>query len=115
MNAAYRVIHFVTEPFLAGRVPVAALVQTASGVRLARADLLPDQQTLGRATATVALGAILDCLEHASGFDELPRGIGPHAILDAPHPIPPEVPDPIGWVRKVILPTRIDEAGSRDA
>lgn len=102
MTAQYRIVHFVPQPFLGGRIPVAALVRHDGFTRLVAADRQPDANSVGGVAQAATLRVLLRTLEGAS-FDDLPPTAGPHAVLDEPRGIPDSV-DPFTWVSSFVLP-----------
>lgn len=109
MNAEFRIVHYLTDPFLGGRLPVAALVREGDSVRLVRAQHLPGTECLGGPKHLATLRMILDNLAVALDFDRLPQSAGPFAVMTERLPIPDEITDPDKWVRRHILPTTLPD------
>ena len=109
MTAQYRIVHFVPQPFLGAKIPVAALVRHGGATRVVAADRQLDADSVGGVAQAATLRMLLRALEGAS-FDDLPATAGPHAVLDEPRAIPDSV-DPLAWVSAFVLPAR--ERGTR--
>ena len=108
MSARYRIIHFVPDPFLGGRVPIAALVEQSDGrIHVAKSPHIPGPNCLGSRAASSLVQIILDDLSSAATrFDRLPISIGPQAILDEkPREIPHGVKDPVHWIESRLYVT----------
>jgi hypothetical protein len=115
MRARYRVVHFVPDPFLGGRVPIAALVEYDGGkVAIARATHLPGADCLGGRDVFFTAQLILEDLAHATRFDRLPSSIGPHAFLDQPYEVPRNVKDPLAWINTCLFPHEIRSRHERE-
>jgi hypothetical protein len=104
----YRLIHFVPDPFLGGRVPVAAVVQGADGLRVMEAPRLPGVMCLGRKSAVVTIRHVLEDLTRVESFDRLPGSVGPQVVLGDAHSIPPGTDDPVAWLTRLLAGTRDD-------
>jgi hypothetical protein len=138
MSAEFRIVHFVSDPFLGARIPVAALLRDhANVVRVVRAQRLPAPECLGGPKHAAALRMILDALDSAPAFDRLPQAVevvaqlqygledsapafdrlpqavGPFATMAEPRAVPDDVPAPAKWLGSHVLPTPItaDVAG----
>lgn len=109
MSAEFRVVHYLTNPFLGGRIPVAALVRVGGSVRLVRAQHLPGTECLGGPKHLAALRMILENLDVSPDFDRLPQSAGPFAVMTERLPVPAEISDPEKWVRCHILPTALPD------
>lgn len=105
MNAQYRLVHFLPDPFSGARVPVAALIGTEQGaVAVARASCLPGAGFLGSGRTEAAIEYILESLTEARTLDALPMAVGPQATLGPVTDVPAGVADPAEWLRQHILP-----------
>lgn len=103
MNATFRLVHFVADPFTGARFPVGALVRTRDRIQVART---PEPIDLGLARTSGAAATarlVADALAEARNFDELPAAAGPQAELGEEREIPPEVASPVDWVRDCVL------------
>ncbi len=103
MNARYRLVHFVPDPFLGGRVPVAALIESGERVTLRRFSHLPDIGCVGGSRAASVMQMALEDIEADRRFDHLPAGAGPHAVLDSVLEVPADIADPVAWVETHVL------------
>src|SRR5947208_1973368 len=79
MNAKYRLVHFLPDPFSGAQVPIAALVGGEGGVVVTRADHLPGAACLGSPERQSALECVLESIIDARTLDGLPVGAGPQA------------------------------------
>jgi hypothetical protein len=104
MTEKYRLVHFLPDPFSGARVPIAALVSGASGLKIARASHLPGAACLGSPEKEFALGYVLESLERARTLDDLPVEVGPQAILGPITSVPSGVTNPTAWVQEFVLP-----------
>lgn len=114
MTAAFRVVHFLPDPLLGGRVPLAAIVRHDGGLTLARVPHLAGDALLGRASATAVMHIILDDLARLDSFDALPRSVGPQVVLDDPRDVPVGVEDPVEWVRGLLGSVRDGKRSTSD-
>ena len=118
MSAEFRIIHFISDPFLGARIPVAALLREEGDdkVQVVRAQHLPGPECLGGAEYSAALRMVLEFLDASPTFDQLPNTVGPLVAMAEPMQVPDAIRDPAKWLSKV-LPTRAKgEAGrERDA
>lgn len=101
MNARFRVIHFVPDPFSGGRVPIAALVELGGRVQVAFAE--SKWERLLPASARLVARLIRESLGTRASFDDLPASSGPHAVLGEVRSVPAEVSEPVQWVRGAIF------------
>lgn len=101
MNARFRVIHFVPDPFSGGRVPIAALVDLGGRVQVAFAE--SKWERLLPANARLVAKLIRESLGARASFDDLPSSSGPHAVLGEVRAVPAEVKEPVQWVRGAIF------------
>jgi len=102
MNAAtFRIVHFVPDPFLGGRVPIAAIVQSDGRLTVVRVPHL-GPACLGRASAVAAVRLALDDLERLPSFEHLPSSMGPQVVLGEIREVPLHVDDPVGWVARAL-------------
>jgi hypothetical protein len=112
MSAEFRVIHFISDPFLGARIPVAALLREDDDVvRLIRAQHLPGAECLGGAEYSAALRMVLECLDSSPTFDQLPLTVGPLAIMAEPVRVPDAIRDPVKWLQQVLPTTPKTEQG----
>lgn len=103
MNAAtFRIVHFVPDPFLGGRVPIAALVQSDGRLTVVRVPHLPGPACLGRESAAAAMRLALEDLERLRSFEHLPASMGPQVVLGEVREVPLHVDDPVGWVARAL-------------
>jgi hypothetical protein len=101
VNARFRVVHFVPDPFSGGRVPIAALVDLGGRVEVAFAE--SKWEKLLPANARLVARLIRDSLGARASFDGLPASSGPHAVLGEVRSVPTEVTEPLRWVRGAIF------------
>jgi hypothetical protein len=101
VNARFRVIHFVPDPFSGGRVPIAALVDLGGRVEVAFAE--SKWEKLLPANARLVARLIRESLGARASFDDLPASSGPHALLGEVRSVPKEVGEPVRWVRGAIF------------
>jgi hypothetical protein len=100
MKARYRLVHFIPDPFLGGRVPIAAIVDRGSGsIDIARIPHIPGPACLGGLATSAVVQIILEDLESATHFDRLPLTVGPQVVFGRPWDIPHGVEDPISWIQ----------------
>jgi hypothetical protein len=112
-SARYRLIHFVPDPFLGGRVPVGAMVQAGGLVTVLPVKHVPGAACLGSPARAAAASMLVDELASVSAFDSLPVSLGPQAVLDLPREVPAGV-DPRMWVEKALLePLAVESSGVR--
>ena len=104
MSLKYRLVHFVPDPFSAGRVPVAALLDDGRSVCLARAEHMPGADCLGGTAPAAALRIVVDALASAKSLDVLPIAVGPQAVLGPLTDVPRDVANPAAWLVEHILP-----------
>jgi hypothetical protein len=101
VNARFRVIHFVPDPFSGGRVPIAALVDVGGRVEVAFAE--SKWEKLLPASARLVARLIRESLGTRASFDDLPPSSGPHALLGEVRSVPRDVSEPVRWVRGAIF------------
>lgn len=112
MSAEFRIIHFVSDPFLGARFPVAALLrEEGDEVRVIRAQHLPGPDCLGGAAYSAALRMVLEALDASPTFDQLPETAGPMVTMAEAMPVPDAVRDPAKWLLQVLPATRASERG----
>ena len=105
MRAEFRIVHFLIDPFLGGRIPIAALLRDRENtLRVIRARHIPGAECLGGAKYAAALRMVLDCLDGSPMFDRLPQTVGPFAMVANPMSVPEGVHDPALWLELHILP-----------
>lgn len=102
MTARYRIVHFVPDPFVGSRVPVAALVEQHGTLSVAKVPSLPSPTCLGGRQAWSLVQVMLDDLAEATRFDRLPAGLGPQAHLDAVRRVPDGVVEAKKWVETML-------------
>lgn len=102
MSARYRLVHFVPDPFLGGRVPVAALVEQDGAVSVARLPHLPGPACLGGQAAWSLVQIVLDDLAETTRFDHPPDCLGPQALFDKVRLVPAGVVDAKNWVEATL-------------
>jgi hypothetical protein len=108
MSAEFRIVHFISDPFLGARIPVAALLRDRTNVvRVVRAQRLPAPECLGGPKYAAALGMVLECLGSAPAFDRLPQPVGPFATMGEPLTVPDGVHDAAKWLGSHVLPTAV--------
>lgn len=116
MTARFRIVHFLPDPFSGMRVPVAALVQGAGGVRVVRAPHTAGPGCVGGLATWHNMQGLVHGLDAVKEFDRLPMSMGPHVLLDVQREVPALVEDPESWVAKFILPQRpLDPDDAREA
>lgn len=115
MSAEFRIVHFLSDPFLGGRIPVAAVLRDReNNVRVIRARHMPGAECLGGARYAAALRMVLDCLDGSPAFDRLPSSVGPFATMADPMPVPEGVRDPARWLGSHVLPTVASDGVARE-
>lgn len=65
MTAQYRIVHFVPQPFLGAKIPVAALVRHGGSTRMVAADRQLDADSVGGVAQAATLRMLLRALEGA--------------------------------------------------
>jgi hypothetical protein len=104
MSGEYRVIHFVPDPFIGSRIPIAAAVKVGDRLEIATCRHLPADSCVGGKQSGEVLRVILACLDQMRDFKELPVATGPHAVADIVRKLPAGVENPLQWVRSHVLP-----------
>ncbi len=102
MNARYRMVHYVPDPFVGARVPLAALVMVDGAVEVVKVPNIPGPACLGSRSRAAVASMILDDLTMVTGFDRLPPSIGPHALLDQAYEVPDGVRDVTAWLTNLL-------------
>lgn len=97
----YRVIFFVTDPFMGIRFPVGAVIDS-SGSQFVRATRLPCPWCLGGDAVAATLEMILNSLSRDSSGDIVGR-FGPMVSVGPRLETPPEN-DPVKWIADHVLP-----------
>lgn len=105
MNARFRPVWLVLDPYTGIRTLIGMLVTWDAAVELVRSPcedqgLNPKQRRI----LDLAVAALTD----ATSFDDLPMGLGPQVVLGDPAVVPAAVERPVQWVAEQIL--RRDEA-----
>lgn len=98
MNAAVRLIFFISDPFTGAREVVAAQVREGKASRVLRAPT-PSLPLSARATVS----RVLADLEAEPAFEALPVGAGPQVVATEAQAIPETVDEPEQWVWDVLL------------
>jgi hypothetical protein len=108
MNATYRIVHFVPDPFSGWRVPVAALVQVGAEVRVVPSPMVPGPASLGGRPAAALFRMIAASLSEVRTLDRLPAGAGPQAFLDVARTAPVAGLDAAAaWIASHVLPQHV--------
>lgn len=99
MTGEYRIVYFSPDPFVGGRIAVAALMRTRDGVRAVSSRSLPSAECTGGADVNMLLRTAVRSMEAPLSLGELPTGIGPHFSL-APdiRSIPAKIAKPEEWL-----------------
>jgi hypothetical protein len=105
MTARYRIVHFVPDPFLGGRVPIAALLEDHGRVTVVRVPHLPGPQCLGSRARAHTVQLLLADLETVASLDTRPVVAGPQALFDLPVPVPAGIGDPAAWLAALLAAT----------
>lgn len=102
MNASFRVVYFVPDPFIDGRVPIAAIVTDGAIHRVAYARRIPCAQCLGGPSSAALVRMLLRDLpnERPSWIED---AFGNHVRLGKIGHIPSGV-DAVEWLEKSLLP-----------
>lgn len=85
---SYRLVYFVPDPFLGGRIPIAALVEEEGAVQVVRMPRLPCPDCLGGAAAASIVKMSLMDLEEVTALDERPEGLGPQVEIGEAREVP---------------------------
>jgi hypothetical protein len=110
MSAEFRIVHFVSDPFLGTRIPVAAVLrESKNSVRVVRAQHLPGPECLGGAKFSASLRMLLDRLDKAPMFDRLPPTVGPFAMMASAQTVPEGIQDPAKWLGLHVLPRAVPD------
>jgi hypothetical protein len=104
IGGEYRLIYFSPDPFLGGRIPVAALMRTAQGIKAVSADSLPGAQCTGGPHMAFLLRTAVQTIDDdARSIDELPPSLGPHFSLAGDvRSIPAKIAKPDEWLAKLL-------------
>lgn len=102
MNARYRIVHFVPDPFLGTRLPIAALVEDRGRLHVANVPNLPGPQCLGGVGAWALVQTILADLHEAWAFDRPPECLGPQAVFGEERRVPGGVENARTWVERLL-------------
>jgi hypothetical protein len=102
MSARYRLVHYVADPAVDGRVPIAALVDVQGRIAVVRVPHIPGPKCLGGQERSAVVQMILEDLADAETFAELPPSVGPHAVLGTERNVPGQVGDPVTWVERLV-------------
>lgn len=101
MNARYRLVWLVPDPYSGGRVPLGALMARDGEVSFVRAD------TAGLRSLSPEIRALADIvreqLDLAISFDDLPAGAGPQVIAGGVIAVPAAVREPGRWLAEGVL------------
>jgi hypothetical protein len=109
MTATYRLVHFVPDPFVESRVPIAALVTHNGSLSVVRAKSVPSARCLGGNRQAAVVQMMLEDLSHAGAGARLPSTLGPQAVLGDERAVPPAVADPLQWVARLVQHTSDDD------
>jgi hypothetical protein len=104
MRRKFRIVYFVPDPFLDGRIAVGALLDLPEGVRAVRAAWLPGPQCVGSPARAAALRLVADSLGEVRRFDAFPASFGPQALLGRELSLPADVADPEAFLAEHLLP-----------
>ena len=103
MSAIYRLVHFVPDPFVESRVPIAALVTDNGQLSVVRARTVPSARCLGGSAQAAVVQMILEDLSRGvASQNHLPSSLGPHAVLGTERTVPASVGDAIQWVTQLV-------------
>lgn len=102
MNARFKLVHFVSDPFLRSRIPIAALVECNGVVSLVKASHIPGPACLGGRARSATVQMILERLANVHEFEQLPKGFGPQAVLDQAIDVPSTIEDAPRWVQSLL-------------
>lgn len=97
---SYRVVHYIPDPFLDGRMPVALLVSAGGAVKMARLPFAHGWTCLGAGAELIKIVLAQDL---TGNFDRLPMSVGPHFVLGDVREIPAEFGDPFAWIERAFL------------
>ncbi len=114
MSARFRLVHFVPDPFLGGRIPIAAIVQADEGISVLRMQHIPGPHCLGGRAAAATVQMVLDDLAQVHDFDSLPKSMGPQAILGNPQQVPVAVTNETAWINSLLSSLRVDTVTEED-
>lgn len=101
MRREYRIIYFTPDPFLGGRVPVGAYVNTGADVVVVKSN---GHAVEGREAKLLVRSALRD-VAASDDVSRLPTGVGPHFTLGEFRTVPSGVEDPAAWLLGLIDPT----------
>lgn len=101
-TARYRLVHFVPDPFVGARVPVAAVLEADGRTSVHRLPHLPGPECLGGKERATALHMVLEGLGELASFERLPVALGPQALLDDAREVPRGV-DAQAWLEDALL------------
>lgn len=108
----YRIINFIPDPFNSARIPIGAIVENGSGVRVIPASYIPDPACLGGQARAGLVKLLLQDFCEIDSMDALPSCIGPQVILDAKHAVPSGIEDIGHWVSINVLPGKHGDRNS---
>lgn len=114
MNATYRMLVYVPDPFSFARVPVAASIRVGDElVRILAAPHLPGPACVGGLRSVRFVQEVVRELEGWRPGDATPNlRPGPAVFETEPVDIPADVKDPIAWVRDHVLASQVDPRSS---
>lgn len=97
----WRTVHFIPDPFLGGRIPIAVLVHVAGRVTVLRTKR-PCDSCLGDGATDLVRAVVRGLEREGSDFDQLPPSVGPQVVLGDVFRVP-DTTDPVAWVREAII------------
>jgi hypothetical protein len=99
MRREYRIIYFTPDPFLGGRVPVGAYVNTGEDVIVVKSN---GHAVEGADAKFLVRSALRDIA--AADVHRLPTSVGPHFTLGEFRNVPSGVGDPSAWLQGLLDP-----------
>ncbi len=109
MSTHYRIVHFVNDPCLGSRIPMAAIVLRHGRTQVARARFVPDASAMGGACAAALARILLQELDVAGDGSNLSRSFGAHVFVAEPILLPQGIEDPVRWLQAHVLPGREEQ------
>ncbi len=93
----YRIIYFTPDPFLGGRIPVGAYVDTGEDVIVVKSN---GHALKGPEAKLLVRSALRDIA--AADVHRLPTGVGPHFSLGEFRSVPSGIEDPAAWLQGLL-------------